>query len=275
MRNIASISIFCLILFSQSAFAFLLPREKRVPGGVAHVPLFISNGKEPRVLFGKKRVMVKKYEDTWIAIVGLPLDLKPGRHSLMMVSPKRHRYYFYVRAKRYGKKNIKISDRNKIILTKKNIARAKREEKIIERITKTFTKNRDLPRPLSAPVKGKVSSRFGVLRYYNGNKGKPHGGIDIANRIGTPVRSPDDATVLATGHYLFLGKTVFLDHGHGLITLYAHLNSIQVERGRHVVPRQVIGTLGTTGRTTGPHLHWAVILNEARINPKLMMRSRR
>lgn len=271
MRKLGWISALCLLLLCQSTFAFLFPREERVPGGVAHIPLFISSGKEPRVLFDKRRVMVKYYEDTWIAVVGLPLSIKPGRHSVLMVSPKRHRYYFSVQPKRYGKQDIRIRDMSKVQLSKQDISRAKRERQTIETIVNTFSINPNLARPLSAPAKGRLSSDFGVMRTINGHHATPHRGIDIANRIGTPVRSPDDALVIATGEYFFLGNTVFLDHGHGLVTMYAHLDSINVSQGRHVAPNQIIGTLGNSGRSSGPHLHWAVILNGARINPNLMM----
>jgi murein DD-endopeptidase MepM/ murein hydrolase activator NlpD len=127
---------------------------------------------------------------------------------------------------------------------------------------------------LNLPVAGKISSPFGLRRFFNGQPRHPHSGIDFAAPMGTPIHAPAKATVIQTAHYFFNGNTVFLDHGQGFITMYCHLKTLLVKRGDAVEQGQAIGTVGQTGRATGPHLHWSVSLNDARINPALFFNPR-
>ena len=121
------------------------------------------------------------------------------------------------------------------------------------------------------PVKGELSSHFGLRRFFNGEPRSPHAGIDVAVARGTPVKASAQGQVLAVGDYFFNGKTVFVDHGNGLITMYCHLDRIDVKTGETVRKGQRIGLSGMTGRATGPHLHWSVVLNGAMVDPELFV----
>jgi murein DD-endopeptidase MepM/ murein hydrolase activator NlpD len=121
------------------------------------------------------------------------------------------------------------------------------------------------------PVHGRISSIFGLRRYFNEQPRLPHSGIDIAAPIGTPVVAPLDGTVMETGDYFFNGKTVFINHGQGLISMLNHLSRITVKRGVYVRQGQKLGEVGMSGRVTGPHLHWTISLNNSRIDPALFV----
>ena len=133
--------------------------------------------------------------------------------------------------------------------------------------TATFWQN-----PFIIPVKGRISGKFGGQRIMNGHKKNPHQGTDIACPIDTPIKASASGVVtMASGPYFYSGNMVAIEHGHNLITLYAHLNHIKVKIGEHVKQGQIIALSGKTGRVTGPHLHWGASLNGIRFRPDSLL----
>jgi murein DD-endopeptidase MepM/ murein hydrolase activator NlpD len=121
------------------------------------------------------------------------------------------------------------------------------------------------------PLAGRLSGVFGSQRILNGEPRRPHSGVDVSAPQGTPVKAPADGVVaLVQGDMFFTGKTLMIDHGHGLNSVYAHMSAILVERGQRVVKGQAIGRVGATGRATGPHLHWGVSLFDTHLDPALL-----
>jgi murein DD-endopeptidase MepM/ murein hydrolase activator NlpD len=122
-----------------------------------------------------------------------------------------------------------------------------------------------------APVEGPRSSSFGLERYFNGKLRNRHNGMDIAAPEGAPVLAAADGKVIDTGDYFFSGNMIILDHGQGMLSLYAHLQSIEIKQGDAVRAGQRIGAVGATGRVTGPHLHFSVYLNFVAVDPALLL----
>ena len=155
---------------------------------------------------------------------------------------------------------------------RRKISRASRaKQEIIRQAFATWTDLSLKSLQFSLPVRGRISSVFGLRRFFNNEPRQPHSGIDIAGPVGTPVTAPLAGTVVEIGEYFFNGKTVFIDHGQGLISMFNHLSRIQVERGARVNTGEKIGEIGMTGRVTGPHLHWTVSLNNSRVDPALFL----
>ncbi|MCX7943891.1 MAG: peptidoglycan DD-metalloendopeptidase family protein [Deltaproteobacteria bacterium] len=143
-------------------------------------------------------------------------------------------------------------------------------QKEMEELHKYFEERKEILRstPARWPCYGWITSEFG-FRYdpFTGEK-TFHRGIDIATSIGVPVIAPADGTVVSTGFNAGLGNEIVIDHGLGIVTLYGHLNDIKVRAGDRVIRGQTIGTVGNSGRTTGPHLHYEVIVNGINVNPR-------
>ncbi|MEC3912748.1 M23 family metallopeptidase [Sphingobium sp. CR2-8] len=123
------------------------------------------------------------------------------------------------------------------------------------------------------PRVGRISGQFGSQRIYQGTPGAYHGGVDVAGTTGLPVVAPADGVVILAATdkpFTLEGHLLMIDHGHGLNSAFLHLSRIDVKLGDHVAQGQRIGAIGATGRATGPHLHWGMKWNEARIDPMLI-----
>lgn len=261
------------LLLGAIAQAQELPRESPVPGGIAIVPIAPDSESAPVVHFEGNRVMVVHHGSQWEAVVGLPLTLVPGPQVVTAGGSqgRTREYPFTVQSKEYAEQFLTLKNKRMVEPTEQDLARINRDQEIIRRAFATWT-----DRPVSSlqfrlPVLGRISSVFGLRRFFNNEPRQPHSGIDIAAPKGTPVVAPFAGTVLETGEYFFNGRTLFIDHGQGLISMFNHLSRITVEPGTHVNQGQKIGEVGMTGRVTGPHLHWTVSLNDSRVDPELFL----
>jgi murein DD-endopeptidase MepM/ murein hydrolase activator NlpD len=266
--------IFCLIV-SPQLWALALPQQAAIPGGVVIVPLSAIDLVKPTAEYRKKSVAVVKSSGQWVAIVGVPLSAKIGtQHLSVTQAGKSSRVLFEIEDKAYPTQHITIKDKRKVNPNKLDMTRINGESAKIKAALRHWSDKEALPVPFAWPIEGRVSGLFGRRRVFNGQPRRPHSGMDIAAPLGTEVHAPAEGTVRGTGDYFFNGNTVFIDHGQGLVTMFCHLDRIDVQSGQVIERGHVIGTVGATGRVTGPHLHLGVSLNDARVEPRLFFPER-
>jgi murein DD-endopeptidase MepM/ murein hydrolase activator NlpD len=248
------------------------PRSANVPGGVARVPLGASES-TPRAWLGEQPVLVVREGTDWVALVGIALAERAGNAlSLTVQQPGRSRETrtIEVGAKSYAVQRLKVP-RKKVELSKEDLVRHEREREHLAQVLATFTESMQPALAMLQPAPGRRSSSFGLRRYFNGQPRAPHNGMDIAARLGTSVVAASAGRVLDAGDYFFPGRMVILDHGRGVLSLYAHLSEIDVRVPEAVAAGTPIGKVGATGRVTGPHLHFSVYLNATAVDPALFM----
>ncbi len=249
-----------------------LPRAASVPGGVALVSLGPATAGLPRAWLGEQQVLIAAEGGQWVAVVGLALDTLPGAHELRVDEAGVTRSVrFSVKPKVYPEQRITLKDNSKVQLSTSDLERVEGEIATIQRLKRHWREADETDTEFILPTTGRLTGRFGVRRFFNGEARAPHAGFDIAAARGTPVRANAHGIVLAADDYFFNGRSVFVDHGNGLISLYCHLERIDVQPGEPVSKGQRIGLSGMSGRATGPHLHWSVVLNGAMVDPELFV----
>lgn len=266
---------FSLLLLALPLLAHAsLPQSSNVPGGVAIVALggALTNVNKPLTWFGDQAVLVTSDHNEWYAVVGLPLDMKPGSYELSVkIGDKTKVQNFVVKTKNYPEQHITLKDTSKVELSAEDEARAVREIATIKALKHNWRDEEDTDLAFIIPAKGRVSGNFGLRRFFNGEPRSPHAGLDVVVARGTPIKASAQGKVLAVDDYFFNGKTIFVDHGNGLITMYCHLDQSDVQTGEAVNKGQQLGLSGQSGRATGPHLHWSVVLNGAMVDPQLFL----
>ncbi len=207
----------------------------------------------------------------WRAMVGVDLDQRPGKYTAV-VDAARGGVVFHV-SQELGVERRSFPTRTlrvapdfvnpppallKRIQEEQTFTRTVYSESAAERLwTERFVR----------PVPQAADSRFGTRSVFNGERRSPHAGTDFLSPAGTPVKAPNAGRIVAARDLFFTGNTVIVDHGLGVFSMMAHLSRIDVREGQSVTPGQILGLVGATGRVTGPHLHWALSVSGARVDP--------
>ena len=172
----------------------------------------------------------------------------------------------------FGESRITIQDTSKVDLSSEDLDRTKNEREVmneaLSKIDPSITPSFDF----IAPINSIITSGYGKQRYINEQRRNPHLALDLDGELGDPVVAPLKAKVILTGDFFYTGNTIFLEHGNGLYTTYAHLSEISVELGETIQQGSVIGLIGATGRVTGPHLHWTVYFDDNAVNPTALIK---
>ncbi|SDH61155.1 M23 family metallopeptidase [Pseudomonas panipatensis] len=270
--------LFCLLF----ACALALPVQaegfisrllnKPVPGGVAVVQLG-SAGPAPHATYAGRPVLVVREEGRdWIAVVGIPLSASPGPQSIEVSQAGALRSIgFNVGNKHYREQRITLKNTRQVNPLPEDLKRIDRELAEQTRAYRSFSPGTPSNLQLDKPVDGPLSSPFGLRRFFNGEERNPHAGLDFAVAAGTPIKTPAAGKVILIGDYFFNGRTVFVDHGQGFISMFCHMSKIDVQLGQQLARGSVVGRVGATGRATGPHMHWNVSLNDTRVDPAIFI----
>ena len=267
-RFLSAVLLLCLTLNAHAADSYITRLlNKPVPGGVAVIELG-TGAQAPKATYDGKPVLVIKEQDTWLAIVGIPLTVKPGPQSIISGSRE---LSFTVGNKKYPEQRITLKNQRQVNPNPADIKRIDNELAIQIKAYRTFSPNTPSNLLLDKPVNGPLSSKFGVRRFFNGEERNPHAGLDFAVPAGTPIKTPAAGKVILIGNYFFNGNTVFVDHGQGFISMFCHMSKIDTKVGQQLARGDVVGKVGSTGRATGPHMHWNVSLNDARVDPAIFI----
>ncbi|MDQ6988150.1 MAG: M23 family metallopeptidase [Mariprofundaceae bacterium] len=261
-----------IFLFSGTASAQIW---EAVQGDVLSIDLPVSGEPLDIRAFGKSwpwKRLDGAHIRTWI---GIDLAAKPGRHNIEIHSGK-NRQMDFITVKKGSFRISRIEVQKKMaVFDAKSLKRIRADQAAIRATySMPLAENPDISISFQ-PVKGIVSTPFGAQRYVNGEPRSPHSGLDIAAPEGTPIVTPLGGRVLLAEAMYLNGNTVVIGHGNGLVMVYSHMKKLAVHKGEWLKSGASIGEIGQTGRATGPHLHWGIRFNNARINPLSLLKANR
>ncbi|MDM1247395.1 peptidoglycan DD-metalloendopeptidase family protein [Acinetobacter sp. R933-2] len=264
MFSIKTILILCGLLTSAQIFA--LPQDSRRAGGIAVIPLS-QNISE--VKYKDQPILITQPNTQRYAIFGIPLSTPVGSLELQTNAQP---IQIEVKPYKYAEQRLNVKNQDYVNPQQEQLDRYAIEAKEQNDIYTSFSPAQfsDFPNFIR-PTAGKFSNSFGRKRFFNGEERAPHSGLDIPAPVGQKVVAPASGVVVGVGDYFFNGQTVLVDHGQGLISMFCHLSKINVVKGQKLTQGQVLGLVGKTGRVTGPHLHWGMSLNNARVDPQLFL----
>jgi peptidase M23-like protein len=265
----------------KHAFANPAPGEKLVlsparprQGEALFIRLQDSTAGNPTVVWRGRSYPLYRQDDGWTGVVPVPPDTPAGGHTLRIDTGSgdcsgRLERKVEVAPVKFPIQYLKMASKTARLY---NYPGVEVEERTIGTAIRAQSDQRLWGGDWALPAKGRLSTPFGVRRLRNGKHVGRHRGVDIAAPTGTPIMAPATGRVVLAGKFRKHGNTVVLDHGHGLTSLYIHMSAISVREGQTLLKGARIGRVGSTGVSTGPHLHWAVYSHGEPIQPLLFCR---
>jgi murein DD-endopeptidase MepM/ murein hydrolase activator NlpD len=290
MKTIVCLGLSLMIGFLSPALSFqekeneVIPDEiikleyrELVPGEIIKVA--VKNAPDIRsaqIKFLNKKYDTAKKGDDLLCLIGLDLGIETQDYPL--------RVYLYKQDGSVEIKEKSISVKDKQFPVKKLwvkeefvtppqsvLERIRRESELTRAIYDIYSPEWRAQGKFILPVEGNIFPNFGERRFFNNKPRSQHSGIDIASPKGTPVKASNSGRVVLATHLYFSGKTVVIDHGLGVFSIYCHFSEINVSSGDEVEKGEVIGKIGSTGRVTGPHLHWSIKIRGSRVDPNALL----
>jgi murein DD-endopeptidase MepM/ murein hydrolase activator NlpD len=258
---------------AQAPFAVSLTARSMQPGEVVMFTIIAPNS-ATRIdirAFDQDWPAYRAEGNTWQALLGIDLDRAPGTYPVVITAGSGSTSAHVTRtlavvAKKFLTRTLTVDDAY-VNPPDTVMARINEEAARLTKLWQTVTPERLWTTPFVPPVPDPANSAFGSRSVFNGEARSPHTGADFLSPAGEDVKAPSAGTVVLAENLYFSGNTVILDHGLGLYSQFAHFSEIGVKVGDRVEPGQIVGKVGATGRVTGPHLHWAIRLNGARVDP--------
>jgi murein DD-endopeptidase MepM/ murein hydrolase activator NlpD len=219
---------------------------------------------------------VRSADSSWHALIGLDVEEAPGPRSLRLVARRPGAadlvavHAFTVEPKQWRTRRLTVA-RRFVTPPDSALPRIREETALLNALFRVTRPEQSWSGAFTRPVDGVAVSGFGVRSVLNGQPRGPHNGADFAAGTGTPIHAPAAGVVAYAREFYYSGNTVILDHGLGLYSTMAHLSAFDVQEGARVERGALLGKVGATGRVTGPHLHWAVRLLGARIDPESLL----
>jgi murein DD-endopeptidase MepM/ murein hydrolase activator NlpD len=236
-----------------------------------------TNGESPQAQWMDQELFTAPFENgkAWFGFFAADLKLKPGSYPLVVKIPStevRKQIDITVRSKDFGVRQLTLP-KEMVDLDAVTLERVKREAAIMKEVLEAPPTVPQWKGPFVKPLSGEVVGTFGQASIINGMPRSPHSGVDLKADQGTPVVSINSGRVVLTGEHFFNGLFVVVDHGGAVHSMYFHLDKLLVQQGDKVTKGMVIGLVGATGRATGPHLHFGIRINGARIDPMQFMKA--
>ncbi len=282
-----SLTSFSLFLFSQQERFLLSPSgieiklnlKQNTPGGMIKISIEDREKVESCAIsfLGRKYFMGKDSGlGNFISLIGLDLALKEGSYPIEIFLKPSGRNWEHISTeiqvgeRLFPEKRLWVEER--FVTPPPEVQeRIEMEAAMLRTIFLIFSPSWLGEGEFILPCKGKLVENFGERRIFNNKPRSPHSGVDITAPVGTVVLASNSGKVVLSSELYFAGKTVIIDHGLGLFTLYCHFSRLRVRRGDLVKKGEVIGEVGATGRVTGAHLHWGARVLESRIDPVLLL----
>jgi murein DD-endopeptidase MepM/ murein hydrolase activator NlpD len=241
--------------------------EPGTPGPGDIMVVTVMNARGPVTgMFNGKNIYFNPSGDTSKAIVAIDYFTEPAKYDLdVLANGTVHKKTVEVIRKEYEVQRLTLP-KDMVELSPENEARVAREQKRMAAIW-PHENGRSWTGDFINPLEGEIITPFGVRRIINNVPKSPHTGIDVAGEKGAKIRAPNSGVVVLVNKQFFAGKAVVLDHGQGIYTMFFHLSKVLVKPGQTVRKGDVIALVGSTGRATGPHLHWGVRIQGARVDP--------